>query len=97
MKEPNFEPSVREENDYPQGTGDRDNGEISEPVLITPAQVAKLLQISLRTLWRMRSGGQLPLPVRIGSSVRWRYDDLKKWIAAGCPILSECNNKHRRK
>jgi predicted DNA-binding transcriptional regulator AlpA len=66
------------------------------PALITAAQVARLLQISMRTLWRMRSGGQLPAPVRVGSAVRWRIEEITKWIADGCPDRRGRENIRRR-
>jgi predicted DNA-binding transcriptional regulator AlpA len=59
-------------------------------MLVTANQVCAMLQISLRTLWRMRSGRLLPTPVRLGSSVRWRRDEIQKWIEAGCPAEADC-------
>jgi predicted DNA-binding transcriptional regulator AlpA len=56
-----------------------------EPLLATASQVAKLMQISTRTLWRLLSGGRVPEPLRIGGAVRWRLDIVKAWIEAGCP------------
>ena len=32
----------------------------------------------------LRSTGQLPEPMRLGGAVRWRLDEVKKWIADGC-------------
>ncbi|MBL9082139.1 MAG: helix-turn-helix domain-containing protein [Planctomycetales bacterium] len=65
-------------------------GEISFDVpestaLLTAKQVAAWLQISERSLWRMRSAGQLPAPLRLGGAVRWRREELAAWLAAGCP------------
>lgn len=63
---------------------------VQEEVLLIPAdQLAKLLQISTRTLWRLLSAGRLPEPVRIGGSVRWRLDQVKQWIESGCPPQEE--------
>jgi prophage regulatory protein len=58
---------------------------VAEPLLITAAQLAQRLQVSTRTLWRMRSAGRLPGPVRVGGIVRWRLEEIQKWIAEGCP------------
>jgi excisionase family DNA binding protein len=64
----------------------------SDDALLLPArQVAKLLQISPRTLWRLLSMGGIVSPVKLGRSVRWRKDELMQWIADGCP--SRTNNK----
>jgi excisionase family DNA binding protein len=57
-----------------------------EPVLLSARQVAKLLQISQRTLWRLLSAGAIISPVKLGRSVRWRKDELIQWVADGCPI-----------
>jgi excisionase family DNA binding protein len=70
---------------------------VAEPLLATAQEVAKLLKVSMRTLWRLRSAGKLPSPVRIGATVRWRLDDIKTWIAAGCPPLPARENDPRRK
>ena len=57
----------------------------AEPLLATAGEVACLLNISTRTLWRLRSAGQLPEPIRFGGTVRWRLEEIRKWIAEGCP------------
>lgn len=59
--------------------------DVPEPVLLTAADVASLLKVSKRTLWRMQSAGRLPSPIRIGGIVRWRLVEVEEWIAAGCP------------
>jgi prophage regulatory protein len=69
----------------------------SEPLLVTSAEVARLLNVSTRTLWRQLSAGQIPSPVRFGGTVRWRVDELKKWIAEGCPPPRARENEGRRK
>lgn len=58
---------------------------VSDPLLIPAAEVARLLQVSTRTLWRQLSAGRVPRPVRFGGTVRWRIDEVRKWIAEGCP------------
>jgi excisionase family DNA binding protein len=58
------------------------------PLLITAAELASLLQVSTRTLWRLRSAGKLPEAVRLGGAVRWQLDEIKKWIAGGCQMSS---------
>ena len=64
--------------------------DISEtPALITAADFAAILKVSVRTLWRLRSGGQVPEPVRLGGAVRWRLDEVKNWIAGGCQMSSD--------
>lgn len=57
-----------------------------ECVLIDQKQLAEMLSISRRTVQRMISRGKLPAPIRIGKMVRWKLQDIKKWIANGCRI-----------
>jgi predicted DNA-binding transcriptional regulator AlpA len=59
------------------------------PALITAAEFAQMLKLSVRTLWRRRSAGQVPQPVRIGGAVRWRLDDVRQWIAGGCLVSGD--------
>lgn len=56
----------------------------SAETLITAKELAKRLAISVRSVWRRDSAGELPAPVRIGGSVRWRAEELNRWIKAGC-------------
>jgi excisionase family DNA binding protein len=52
--------------------------------LLTPAQVAEILNVKPRTLedWRMRgTGPHLPF-VRLGRTVRYRADDVEKAVEA---------------
>ena len=57
--------------------------------LITAVQLADLLSISERTLYRLKSTGQLPKPISLGGSVRWRLAEVRSWIAEGCPKPSK--------
>lgn len=54
-------------------------------LLIPAAEVTRLLDVSRRALWRLKASGRLPRPLRIGRSVRWRREEIRLWIAAGCP------------
>lgn len=58
------------------------------PSLLTIDQVANLLQVSTRSVRRMRATGAIPAPILIGKSVRWRSEDFRTWIEAGCPPLN---------
>lgn len=61
------------------------------PLLITVEILAKMLDISPRTVWRKLSCGEMIKPVRIGKCVRWRRHEVAAWIAEGCPPISEWN------
>lgn len=57
----------------------------SEKAFVTVRQLAIMLQVSPRTLARMRRAGQLPAPVRRGGSVKWRMDEVARWLDIGQP------------
>jgi excisionase family DNA binding protein len=59
--------------------------EKTTPLLISVAEVARMLSISPRTVWRLLSTGKIIRPIRLGGAVRWRYDDVVRWIEDGCP------------
>lgn len=50
--------------------------------LLTEAQAAQVLSLSIRTLqcWRMRGNG--PQFVRAGRAVRYRRADIHRWVEA---------------
>jgi predicted DNA-binding transcriptional regulator AlpA len=72
-------------------------GDTQEPLLVTALELARLLHVSLRTLWRLSSASLIPEPVRLGGTVRWRLDEIKNWIAAGCPPPPVRENGHSRR
>jgi predicted DNA-binding transcriptional regulator AlpA len=54
-------------------------------MLMNDKKTAAELGISRRKLWTMNSMGQLPAPIRMGRSVRWRVSDIEEWVRLGCP------------
>ena len=54
------------------------------PLLFDVKTAAATLNIGLRTLWRLTTCGAIP-SVNIGRSVRYRPEDLRAWVALGCP------------
>jgi predicted DNA-binding transcriptional regulator AlpA len=60
--------------------------------LINATQLAKLLGISERSLYRLKSTGQLPEPISLGGSVRWNLAQVRIWIDQGCPVPRSTNN-----
>ncbi|MEW6744791.1 MAG: helix-turn-helix domain-containing protein [Planctomycetota bacterium] len=55
------------------------------PLLISARELAELLGVSLRTIWRLESAGKLPESVYLGSSKRWSRQAIEEWIRDGCP------------
>src|ERR1700677_1579306 len=59
------------------------------PLLLDIRGLAKLLSRSVGSLWRDDAAGRLPRAVRIGSSKRWRLDEIRDWVSAGCPSRAD--------
>lgn len=64
--------------------------------LIDANEVAKLLDVSPRMVWRLRDSGKMPRPTKIGSLVRWPREVIEDWIAAGCPATERRGVSRRR-
>ena len=64
------------------GTGPRPIQDSTTPLLLTAHQAAAFF-IKTGT-WR-ESSGKIPSPIRIVRSTYWRQEELKDWVAAGCP------------
>jgi excisionase family DNA binding protein len=46
--------------------------------------VAGLLGCSARHVYRLSDAGRMPVPVKLGSLVRWNRAAVEDWIAEGC-------------
>jgi len=53
--------------------------------LLTANAVGEMLSLSKRQIFRLKSSGRIPAPVKIGGSVRWKHTDIERWISLGCP------------
>ncbi len=61
-------------------------GEDSErAIAISARQLSQMLGVSLRHVWRLNSAGKLPKPIRLGGSVRWNREEVRRWFEASCP------------
>ncbi len=59
-------------------------------VLIDAAEFARLLSVSKPSIWRWRDDNKLPPAITLTSQcVRWKRDEVLRWIDAGCPALNE--------
>lgn len=57
--------------------------------LIDIHTVARRLNCSIRTVWRMEESGEMPAALRLKRLVRWDPAQLDEWIARGCPRVRE--------
>jgi predicted DNA-binding transcriptional regulator AlpA len=60
-----------------------------ETLLISANTLARLLDVSLRTIQRLCQQGKAPKPARFGRNARWRLDIIMRWIDEGCPPMDE--------
>lgn len=59
---------------------------MSDCVLLTVAETARRMMVSVRHVWGMVSAGKFgPDLIRLGRAVRVRSDELSEWLAAGAP------------
>lgn len=61
-------------------------------LLLDTREAVWLLGVSARTIFGMEKSGKMPKAVRIGKAVQWSYEELKEWIAEGCPSLNDQTN-----
>jgi len=52
--------------------------------LLGAREVAQMLDLCERSIWRMADAGKLPRPLKVGSRTKWRRRDLIQWIDGGC-------------
>ena len=66
------------------------------PLLLSREQVAAVLGgCSASHVDRLERAGRLgPMPVKLGGCVRWRADELREWVEAGCPPRVEWRRLH---
>ncbi|NUQ53073.1 MAG: helix-turn-helix domain-containing protein [Phycisphaerales bacterium] len=51
---------------------------MADVTLLTVRQVADLLGVHVRSVWRMAQTGEIPAPIRLSERVvRWRLADLR--------------------
>ncbi|MCC6682854.1 MAG: helix-turn-helix domain-containing protein [Phycisphaeraceae bacterium] len=52
----------------------------AKQLLVNVAQVAELLGLSERTVWRLVSTGEIPGPIRLGRSCRWSRKVIEMFV-----------------
>ena len=62
---------------------------MTENQLLTAKQVAGLLALSQRQVFRLNNCGKLPRLVRIGGAERWKLADISRWQELSCPDCKE--------
>ena len=57
---------------------DYEHEEDDAPILLNAREVARLLGIGERSVWRYVSRGQLPKPIALGCMKRWRRQEIEQ-------------------
>ena len=54
---------------------------MADVAVVSVREVAELLGVNARTVWRMAQRGEIPAPIRLGERVvRWRLSDLREHL-----------------
>lgn len=48
----------------------------AERLALRVGEVARLLGISVRSVWKLSAASELPRPIRLGRSARWLRDEI---------------------
>jgi predicted DNA-binding transcriptional regulator AlpA len=67
----------------------RQDKSVIQPILLSAKEVATLLHVSVRHIWRLRASAKLPGPLKLGGALRWREKDIVEWVSANCPNQDE--------
>jgi excisionase family DNA binding protein len=69
----------------------RNSGKVDEKIvpLLTVEQVAKRLNVGVRTVWRLDKEDKIPEPFMVGHRKRWEASDLELWLKSGSPSRKE--------
>jgi excisionase family DNA binding protein len=68
-----------------QSTQGDSHSKVIQALAICARELAEMLNVSLRQVWRLNSAGKLPKSIRLGGSVRWNRQEIMDWFQAGCP------------
>ena len=68
------------------------------PILVDTVAAAGLLSISPRHLISLDNSGRLgPMPIKLGARKLFAVEDLKNWVAAGCPARQKWQERKNAK
>ncbi len=59
---------------------ERDAEQTTERRLLRPDELASFLGIPVATIYRWRSRGDGPRGIRVGRHVRYRIEDVERWL-----------------
>lgn len=65
--------------------------------LLTDREVAAMLGIGVRSVWRKAQDGRLPPPAKVGGSTRWVKSTMREWIDLKEEAAERLNPPTRRR
>lgn len=68
-------------------TADQGQSTAADAALLTVDEVAAFLSCSTRHVRRMADSGEMPRPIKLGSLIRWRRNEVDAWLQDGCPRI----------
>jgi hypothetical protein len=88
---PEVEPANRPTNGVAATPAPAGNGLASHlaPLLVDAAGAGTLLDMSARSVRRMDSAALMPRAITCGHSKKWRTEEIRSWVLAGCPNRSD--------
>lgn len=64
--------------------------------MLTVEQVAALLELGVRTIWRHEKAGKIPAPEQYGRKKMWDKKTLELWWKLGRPTRTEFEKLKKR-
>jgi hypothetical protein len=81
----NPDPTLEGRRDRPETGRQASPAAAIEPFLVPTPEACRLCAISEAGWHRLKSAARTPAPVRLGGKVLYRTEDLRLWVALGCP------------
>lgn len=72
----------------PMRTAANEGVNVGSPLGLAASDAAQLIGVSLSHFYQLHKTGRLPLPIRLGRSVRWIRSELVEWLETGAPSRS---------
>jgi predicted DNA-binding transcriptional regulator AlpA len=68
----------------------------TESEMLTANEVATMLAIGVRSVWRKSQDGRLPPPIKMTGSTRWSKSTIRDWIAEQAKVVRGKTNPRCR-